>query len=49
MVSSGIVPAPDPTVQLMGQSPAMQALHMHIRHLAPFDKLGNVAVPTVLL
>src|SRR5262245_31158358 len=27
----------------------MQVLRIHIRHLAPFDTLGNVAVPTVLL
>src|SRR5262249_57767720 len=49
MASSGSLPAPDPTAQLVGQSPAMQALHTQIRHLAPFDTLGNVAAPTVLL
>src|SRR5262249_11025204 len=49
MASSGSLPAPDPTAQLVGQSPAMQALRTQIRHLAPFDTLGNVAAPTVLL
>jgi len=49
MASAGSIPAPDPTAPLVGQSLAMQALRTHIRHLARFDTLGNVAVPTVLL
>src|SRR5499425_489039 len=49
MASSGSLPAPDPTAQLVGQSPAMVALRAQLRHLAAFDTLGNPAVPTVLL
>jgi two-component system response regulator AtoC len=49
MTSSESAPAPDPTAPLVGQSPAIQALRTQIRHLAPFDTLGNAAAPTVLL
>src|SRR5262249_36622317 len=49
MADSESVPAPDPTAQLVGQPPAMQALRPQIRHLATFDTLGNAYAPTVLL
>ena len=42
-------PAQHPTARLTGQSPAMVALRTQIRHLARFDTVGSVAVPTVLL
>jgi len=38
-----------PTDRLLGQSSAMSALRLQIRHLAAFDTLGNPHVPTVLL
>ena len=43
------VPATDPTARLVGQSPAMQALRIQLRHLAAFDTVGNPAVPPVVL
>ena len=42
-------PAQHPTAHLTGQSPAMVALRTQISHLARFDTVGSVAVPTVLL
>jgi DNA-binding NtrC family response regulator/tetratricopeptide (TPR) repeat protein len=38
-----------PTDRLVGTTPAVAALRAQIRHLAPFDTLGNPHVPTVLL
>src|SRR2546428_8559899 len=38
-----------PTDRLLGQSSAMSALRLQMRHLAAFDTLGNPHVPTVLL
>jgi two-component system, NtrC family, response regulator AtoC len=38
-----------PTDRLMGQSAALNALRLQIRHLATFDTLGNPHAPTVLL
>jgi DNA-binding NtrC family response regulator/tetratricopeptide (TPR) repeat protein len=38
-----------PTERLMGQSSAMHALRLQLRHLATFDTLGNPHAPTVLL
>src|SRR5262249_22110015 len=49
MARAASTPGPDPTAQLVGQSPAMQTLRAQIRHLATFDTLGNPQVPTVLL
>jgi DNA-binding NtrC family response regulator len=43
------VPATDPTARLVGQSPAIQALRIQLRHLAAFDTVGNPAVPPVVL
>src|SRR5262249_18709766 len=40
---------PAPPAPLVGQSPAMQALPVQLRHLARFDTLGNPHVPTLLL
>jgi hypothetical protein len=42
-------PAGHPTDRLGGASSVMGALRAQIRHLAPFDTLGNPHVPTVLL
>src|SRR5438093_9232515 len=42
-------PAPDPTAQLVGQSPAMHALRTQLRHLVTFDTPGNIHTPTLLL
>lgn len=42
-------PVDHPTHRLVGNSPAMAALRAQIRHLAPFDTLGSLAVSTVLL
>src|SRR6201988_461784 len=42
-------PVNHPTHRLVGDSPAMAALCTQIRHLAPFDTLGSLAVPTLLL
>jgi DNA-binding NtrC family response regulator/predicted ATPase/class 3 adenylate cyclase len=38
-----------PTERLVGQAPTIQALRTQIRHLAAFDVIGNVHIPTVLL
>src|SRR5919109_2913392 len=38
-----------PTDRLLGQSSAMHALRLQLRHLAAFDTLGNPHAPTVLL
>jgi DNA-binding NtrC family response regulator/tetratricopeptide (TPR) repeat protein len=38
-----------PTDRLVGQSLAMHALRLQLRHLAAFDTLGNPHAPTVLL
>src|SRR5262245_14450898 len=38
-----------PTERLIGQSSAMKALRLQLRHLATFDTLGNPHAPTVLL
>jgi len=38
-----------PTDRLLGQSLAMSALRLQMRHLAAFDTLGNPHAPTVLL
>src|SRR6266705_1213293 len=38
-----------PTDRLLGQSSAMSALRLQMRHLAAFDTLGNPHAPTVLL
>src|SRR6266849_308370 len=38
-----------PTDRLLGQSSAMRALRLQLRHLAAFDTLGNPHAPTVLL
>src|SRR5262245_49540398 len=40
---------PDPLDRLVGASPALQTLRAQIRHLSPFDAVGQAAVPTVLL
>lgn len=38
-----------PTDRIVGQSPAIMALRMQIRHLAAFDAVGNPYAPTLLL
>jgi DNA-binding NtrC family response regulator/tetratricopeptide (TPR) repeat protein len=38
-----------PTERMLGNAPAIAALRAQIRHLAPFDAAGQLAVPTVLL
>jgi two-component system, NtrC family, response regulator AtoC len=40
---------PAPIDRLLGEAPALQTLRAQIRHLARFDAVGHVAVPTVLL
>jgi transcriptional regulator with PAS, ATPase and Fis domain len=40
---------PDPLDRLVGEAPAPQTLRAQIRHLARFDAVGYVTVPTVLL
>ena len=42
-------PASHPTDRLLGCSPAISALRAQIRHLAPFDTVGSLYAPTVLL
>jgi DNA-binding NtrC family response regulator len=34
---------------LVGKSPALQTLRAQIRHLSPFDAVGQAAFPIVLL
>jgi two-component system response regulator AtoC len=38
-----------PADRILGNSPAISALRVQIRHLAPFDAVGHPYVPTVLL
>ncbi len=42
-------PHDHPTDRLVGQSSALNALRLQVRHLATFDTLGNPHAPTVLL
>ena len=42
-------PAGYPTDRIIGNAPAMADLCAKIHHLAPFDALGSILVPTVLL
>src|SRR5215475_8176949 len=49
MADSHPEPNHHPTRLLIGNSPAMALLRTQIRHLAPFDTLGSLAVPTLLL
>jgi DNA-binding NtrC family response regulator len=38
-----------PTDRLLGDSPETRDLRAHIRHLTPFDTLGNPHVPTLFI
>src|SRR5262245_39958891 len=49
MARSSLSSHAHPTDCLLGQSSAMHALRLQMRHLAAFDTLGNPHVPTVLL
>ncbi len=49
MERSRPLPAVQPTERIIGNCPAIDALRVQIRHLAPFDAVGHPAVPTVLL
>jgi transcriptional regulator with AAA-type ATPase domain len=49
MARSRPLPLVHPTDRIIGNSPATQSLRAQIRHLSAFDRLGNPAVPTVLL
>src|SRR5262245_5489932 len=49
MARSRPLPLVHPTDRIIGNSPATKSLRAQIRHLAAFDRLGNPAVPTVLL
>jgi DNA-binding NtrC family response regulator/tetratricopeptide (TPR) repeat protein len=49
MARSSLSSHAHPTDRLLGQSSAMHALRLQMRHLATFDTLGNPHVPTVLL
>ena len=42
-------PPRHPTDRLVGAGPALTALRTQLQHLAAFDTLGKLAVPTVLL
>jgi len=42
-------PPRHPTDRLVGAGPALTALRTQLQHLAAFDTLGKLAVPTMLL
>lgn len=49
MAQSDLVSPAHPTDRIVGHAPVIDALRAQIRHLATFDTMGSVFVPTLLL